>query len=452
MNNKYHAFIICLAICIALSACVYKENGSNIDNKAASDNFASEQDQAEHDDVGTKGAKFDTSVLEGLSKQLHSIGITDCWVGYDSSGNISVWVESADGSSHFGMNAKSGISKYGAFIAKNVFENTDDVEKVWSMINFNTNSHSLYSVRKENYLQPGGLVDAPADAKQFEDDTRIWRHISDEQFLLDKLEMQTGGKYDPKAAIKRTMSQLLGERLADVQIEEPVIGLIEVTVTIDGLPEDKTVQEEASELFAAGLGRFTRNLLFDHIYFMSVEYRDEQQKDIFSMHMNREFEYAEWLKTGLSPDALVKCAGVYVSDPDYNILLESENETVYKKDDLNDPGYDSVLERIREYKGVKDFILGYDGKTYNALLILEHSSDEEDFRAEMDSSLDAMKLPFESIWFITKDQNGYPKSMAFIDREKFNILQYRKNADNDVFDFPPLEWPIVATVFGEIPD
>lgn len=450
MIKKYLALIICLTISIVSSGCVIKETDNNMDDQKENANFTAEQDQVEHEFVSSNEAEFDISVLEGNLKKLHSIGITDCWVGYDRAGDISVWVESSDKNPYFGMDASSTISKYGAFVTKKVFENTDDVKKVWSMFNFETNSHSLYSVKKENYLQPGGLVDAPSETKKFEADNRIWRNISDEHYLLNSLEMQTGGKFDPKAAIKRTMSQLLGERLVDVQIEDPVIGIIEVDVIIDGLPENKTVKEEAAEIFVAGLGRFSDNLLFDQIYNMSVTYT-KGQRDVFSIFISKEDGYEKWLESGLDQRNLLDYASAGSSDPSFKMPLDDGNESLPQSKEIYDPGYKKVMETVSGYKGVKDIILGYDGKNYNALVTIEHESDETDFRTEMGITIEAMKLPFDSIWYVTKDKMGNSTSMTYIDRARFNILMYLKDGkSSNEFDFPSSEWPIVSAAFGEI--
>lgn len=63
-------------------------------------------------------------------------------------------------------------------------------------------------------------------------------------------------------------------------------------------------------------------------------------------------------------------------------------------------------------------------------------------------TLEAMKYPFETIWFMVEDSNGTTKNMAYINRERFNILTYMN--DSGKFDFIPDEWPIMAEAYGEV--
>lgn len=175
----------------------------------------------------------------------------------------------------------------------------------------------------------------------------------------------------------------------------------------------------------------------------------ERIQDMFmGLDTPTEYDYLGWEASGLNPADWRKFtlrAEIY----DESIDLQKKTDMAWLERGAiyEDPGYEKTWDMLEAFEGVKDIYLGYNGKSYAAVITLEHTEDEKDFQKEMDMTLLVMKYPFDKIVFLVED-NGKIINQACIDRKRFNTLMFmNEDMENAVFDFPPSEWPLMAKGF-----
>ena len=227
-------------------------------------------------------------------------------------------------------------------------------------------------------------------------------------------------------------------------------------VTVDGFPENISINDEIEKAFVIGLGRFDRSLGYNVMEEMNITYmsNDTVAFEVSMLIGDDEHYFSQWRATGLNPAEWQKYSTGKTDIYDKNINLQIKTDEVWleKGAIYQDPGYANARNLLESFTGVNEFFLGYNGENYVAHIILDHTEDEEDFQKEMDITLSAMKYPFEKLVFFV-DDDGELRSQACIDRERYNTLMYmNEDMENAVFDFLPPEWPLMAKGFEAIVD
>ncbi len=188
----------------------------------------------------------------------------------------------------------------------------------------------------------------------------------------------------------------------------------------------------------------------EHIHIMYKNGNETALEVIMFMGLDTptEYDYLGWASVDLNSADWYKYA-IKAEIYDKSINLQEKIDPVWLTRDAiyEDLGYDKIRDMMESFDGVNELYLGYNGKSYVAVITIDHTEDKKDFQREMDMTLLAMKYPFDKIVFLVED-DGNIINQACIDRERFNTLMYmNEDIENAVFDFPPSEWPLMAKGF-----
>ncbi len=473
MYKKFAVYALCLVISISFVGC---QAGSN---KHIDENDKIKQDeqieQEVNTDIGNSGGQFtidhegkdtdeasdnnedvepiqqqydnnpvpiDIERIQDTINDLNKIGISNSYAGYKNDGSLTVWVDMSLKSDYIDRNYDD------PYTAKIIFDNLNHVENsfFWS----ESISGRLDFCSRKMYME-SVLVDMPSDYEEFKKIQVNWASICKWYGFRKDYDVYK----NVPMCFERQMQRLYGDRLIDVKVEASsnVMGPICGYVIVNGLPQDISVNDEIAKVLVMTCGRYDESFYFNQMEHIQIIYKKGNETVIdvimfMGLDTPTEYDYLGWEASGLNPADWRKFtlrAEIY----DESIDLQKKTDMAWLERGAiyEDPGYEKTWDMLEAFEGVKDIYLGYNGKSYAAVITLEHTEDEKDFQKEMDMTLLVMKYPFDKIVFLVED-NGKIINQACIDRKRFNTLMFmNEDMENAVFDFPPSEWPLMAKGF-----
>ena len=423
MLKQVRLLVLCILGVVFLSNCSISRNiniseSSNASGKVETANLSYTSCEASPSNTTIKD---NTDVIKSIVETLKTSNIQDCWAGYDD-GLIFVSVQNLDKRSDIGIDSDN--IKYEPYLIKNVFDRCINVDVVWLFVR-NLTGNYIYIMDRGRYKQYH-LDKVSSNPEEFQKLDLTWENLANKNYAFDNIDvLQAGTKYDPQQAFKKLIKDHYSNRLVDINIEETYIGMLNIEITVNGLPENGSVNNEIAWVFAAGFGRFNTNLQFDNINKISIRY-NENQNNIFEVSMIRGTnqdptkDFLGWLSSGLNSKELLQYAAIEISDPNFRFPVpdKTQNESLSSSDQISDLGYHDIKASLEGLDGVNDLLLGYNGDNYNAIITINDINEQANFTNEMDITLNAMKYPIDGLWFIVEDENGTPKNVIYLDRSK----------------------------------
>lgn len=417
-------------------------NKQNVGNSENSEQQITE-DYNELDFYSTNKTKYLDLLLNNINSK--EMPIKRISIGYDSSDNLlAIIVPSEENESEIDLR-QLPEPKYGfylAFISKIILDSFPEINKIWVFREDDVSSHILSITRntdKEKDLQ--NLI-----FEQFNLSSSN-KKIADFVDLYGYAIVKDSLNFNP---ISTYFKEIYGDRFNDFKYIPVTFSIEYFEANINEKLESINYNElksDISKALVASIGRYN-NHEWKHIEGTRITY-EENNKKLFKISMNRN-NYIEWKKNGLNPNDVFSYCKVEIYDP----FIQSQFENVekikyaYQHNSTKNFSYEKTMEELEKLQGVEVELLTSDSvKDRIVMLKIKDTTDlQEVYKKEMDLTHKIMRLPVNTIWFLTEDGNKY--RFLKMDRDRYNLLLYMNNQDK--FDFQPDEWPIMAGSYWEI--
>lgn len=386
----------------------------------------------------TKSYNLDKlDILESKMKNSKDILLEDISIGYTSDGEITAWIypKYPTESEMKSMNIPN-YESYDIYVSKRLMDLYPEINSIWIFGHFINITRGVYEDK--------GLKDFPLDVTGFFKQRKKLETLVD---LEASAEQKENYSFDP---ILTSFKKLYGERFKDYKYISSAYLVTYFQSTINGIlnVEDKSkeLKRELAKAIVAIIGRYD-NRYWNQIAGTRIIYEDNN-KQLFKISMDQE-DYRKWQKAGLNPNDLYNYCKVELFEPSMKSLFSNGEkiEYNYHHNTIENLSYGQTMEELKKLQGVDVELLTNDKDNRMAVLKINKTTDlDEIYKKEMDITHQIMKMPINTIWFITEDTSK--EKIIKIDRDRYDLLLYMNNQDQ--FDFQPDEWPIMANSFWEI--
>ena len=397
-------------------------------------------------------AKNETQIniqkLEKLSLKLrqNSIDINNFTLGYDNSGNISMWINLKEGEGlTLGEIDKYNIPRpedtfYHAYIAKYFLQNFPELDTL--LLNTDRDIENTFSIIDRTSYQTSIQSKLPFTKDDF------FRSEEIKQMIEKGWYAENGGDFPSVSDykyVKDYMKNLFGSRLRKIYIGESSSESSYIALTINGLPKGNdmnALNEEISKAFTLSIGRFY-NHYWNILSGCNLIYIDSKEKIILKVSMDfREFE--KWLDDGLSKDNWFKyCSYLKTYDKQIRFVYKDTNKE--KTPEFFKNSYEKIWARLQGNRDIGIQLLGIGDKGIEAVLTMEVAPSVDVYSRQMDIAQQLMEMGVYSVWFIWEENRKM--KMIKLDQAKYKVLMFL-NAKKK-YDFNPAQWSLVATKYWE---
>lgn len=392
---------------------------------------------------------YDLDKIKKISGTLKDLGLKDISVGYNYRGDITVWCDIIIDKYKYNNEDKYTPSRaYHVYLAKKVFDNIDNIAELWLYtVNRDKGRHYISQISYETY-EDIGLVSAPKDIETLYE-TDLYKKV-DNIYYANTTVCYSGGPYDPWSAIERQVKEFFDDRLENVEINFFNVAVLDVTVTVKSLPNNsdpKSIYKEMAKLRSIIHGRFRNSRNGDNVYKLQVIYKQDDDEEI-KIDSNLDY-FDSWVENEMNISELNlitfnEDTGEFYYPSELTEEEKSELDNLTKKEEYNENlTYEQIMTKLKKIKGVEVAHFGYQNDKGTLVFKMDGGTDEEVFSKQMELTHEIMKLPIDSLWFISEGEDK--TRVTHIDREQYNVLTYLKGY-RDV-DIQIKEWPIVVTTY-----
>jgi len=387
--------------------------------------------------------RFDIKRLLPIILELSSVPAYKASVGYDSEGNISVWIDLDDDLTDEEIKeyqlSYPQVSYYHLWVGKKLFTIFPEIHSLWLNSADDVSDAAIHITR--NTFIRSGLADLPTDKEGFF--TKVEKDLgkyTDEYWDSYCYEGENGFDW---SYTRNHMDRLFGKRLKAFIPGEHGVNL--KIYGLSGGPENmKALNEEIAKAFALSIGRYESQYWYC-IYWCQLSYYQTDGKKLFDIYIWQD-DFQKWYKDGFDYNQWPKYCEVTKYDKKLNFVVNEKPKPTVKPYPDKKPSYGEVLKFIQGLPKVKMLLLGQGAKGLDAFLGMDEQEPGVLNRREMEISMQLMEMGLNSVRFISR--NGSKKRIIYLDRERYQILMLFNPEKK--YDFPPDLWPIMAKEFWEV--